>query len=171
MQKNTSKNIVDIVTIAMLVIAFGLAYYTGLVGKTSLGEPLLSSGLFSLIAIAGSAILFFVGGISELLGRIKNNTVTKSFTAFFVVQSLAVVGMAGCMVYLLAGIFTTDSALLRILYIVFAFVEVLGYVEALIYTNLCDRRAALLAAENAGEAPEEGESDESCDESTDQGEE
>ena len=60
------KSIVDTVTILLLIAAFALAFYTGLVGNKSSGEPMLALNVFSIIAVVGSLVMMGVGGISEM---------------------------------------------------------------------------------------------------------
>ena len=159
-----SRKIVDIVTIVMLVCAFGLAYYTGLVGKNAYGEALLKPDTFALIAICGTLVLMLVGGISELVSRVKNNAVTVSFTAFMAVQVVSFIGMCAISIALLSGAFTADSGWIRGLFIVFAAVQLLGYTQAVIYTGTSEEKAMLAASEaesaqddDAEELPEEYE--------------
>ncbi len=135
MTAKTKKLIVDLATVIMLVVAFGLAYYTGLVGTKETGEAMLDTKVFGLISIAGSLLLMCVGGVSELLSRIQRGTVTWSFTAFMAIQVFAFVGMCAIVIGLLSGAFATDSAWIRGLFLTFVAVQVVGYVQAVIYSN------------------------------------
>ena len=155
MNAKTSKLIVDIGTIVMLVVAFGLAFYTGLVSNAETGEPMLDMKVFSLIAVLGSVILLAVGGVSELMSRVKSNTVTWSFTAFMAVQVFALVGMCAIAVGLLTGSFSHESQWIRGMFLSFVSVLLLGYIQAVIYSNSIESREALEeAAEEAEEAEE-----------------
>jgi len=149
MTAKTKKLIVDLSTVIMLVVAFGLAYYTGLVGTKETGEAMLDTKVFGLISVAGSLLLMCVGGVSELLSRIQRGTVTWSFTAFMAVQVFAFVGMCAIVIGLLSGAFATDSAWIRGLFLSFVAVQVVGYVQAVIYSN------TLEAVEGAEEDEEE----------------
>lgn len=146
-----SKKIIDIATIVLLIAAFGLAYYTGLVGRKADGQPMLELKTFALIAICGTLVLMFVGGVSELLARVKNNAVTVSFTAFMALQVVSFIGMCAISIALLSGAFETTSGWIRGLFVFFAAVQLLGYVQAVIYTGGTEEQAALTAAEEAGE--------------------
>ena len=159
-----SKKLVDIVTVVLLACAFGLAYYTGLVGKNETGGMMLKTNTFALISIVGSLVLMFVGGVSELIARVKNNAVTWSFTVLMSVQVFAFFGMCAISVALLTGAFSHDSGWIRALFIVFAAIELLGYVQAVLYTGGVEDRqtaaavaAAAPAEEYEDEQPEEYE--------------
>ncbi len=129
------KLIVDGVTILLLIGAFALAFYTGLVGRKSTGEPMLALNVFSIIAVAGSLVLLGVGGISELISRVRNNTVTWSFTAFISAQAVAFVGMCAIIIGLNSGAFATESGWIRGLFLSFVSVLIVGYIQAVIYSN------------------------------------
>lgn len=150
-----SKKIVDIVTIVLLTCAFGLAYYTGLVGEKSPNVMLLDTTTFSLIAICGSLVLMFVGGVSELIARVKNNAVTVSFTAFMAVQVFAFVGMCAICIALLSGAFGTDNGWIRGLFIVFAAVQLVGYAQAVLYTGGTEEKSAAVSAAADASADED----------------
>ncbi len=154
-----SKKIVDIVTIALLAAAFGLAYYTGLVGSEASGGPMLAANTFAIIIVCSSLVLMLVGGISELLARVKNNAVTVSFTAFMAVQAVSFVGMCAVAVALVSGAFTADNSWIRVLFIMCAAVQLLGYTQAVIYTGGVEEKAAL-AAGLSEDGAEEGSEDE-----------
>ena len=132
------KLLVDLGTVALLVVAFGLAYYTGLVGDSVTGEPMLGLNVFSIIAIGGTLVLMAVGSVSELISRVRNNTVTWSFTAFMAVQVVALVGMCALVIGLNAGAFVTGSGWVRGLFLAFAAINILGYVQAVLYSNTID---------------------------------
>ncbi len=149
-----SKKIIDIVTVVLLICAFGLAYYTGLVGRKIDGSPMLELKTFALIAICGTLVLMFVGGVSELIARVKNNAVTVSFTAFMALQIVSFFGMCAVSAALLSGAFETTSGWIRGLFIFFAAVQLLGYVQAVIYTGGVEGKAALAEAAEAAEAEE-----------------
>lgn len=155
-----AKRIIDIITVVMLVGAFGLAYYTGLVGEKAalLGkEPMLSSGMFALVSIAGVLVLMLVGSANELIGRVKTGTVTLSFSIFAAVQVFALIGMCAIMIALNSGAFTRESTVIRILYILFAAIPVIGYAQSILYTAAQDKAASeaageLIADDGEGEA-------------------
>lgn len=158
---NYKKLLVDLVTVILLAAAFGLAYYTGLVGDSATGEPMLDLKVFSLIAVVGSLVLMAVGSVSELISRVKNDTVTWSFTAFMAVQVVAFVGMCAVIIGLNSGAFTTDSGWIRGLFLGFAAVEILGYVQSVIYANTLDSYVEV----------EEGEEESGTEEADDDAEE
>lgn len=156
------KVIVDVVTILLLIGAFGLAFYTGLVGTKSSGEPMLTLNVFSIIAVVGSLVMMGVGGISELISRVKNNTVTWSFTAFMAVQAVAFVGMCAIIIGLNSGAFARENSWIRGLFLVFVAVEVLGYIQAVIYSNTLEGEAG--ESEDDEDYDEAYEDDEDYDE-------
>lgn len=137
-----SKKLVDIITVLLLACAFGLAFYTGLVGQKANGEYMLNTGTFCLISVLGSLVLMAVGGASEMIARVKNNHVTWSATAFMAVQVFAFIGMCAVAIAVKTGAFDESSALIRVLFIVFALIELLGYVQAVLYTGGIEEKEA-----------------------------
>ncbi len=135
---NYKKLLVDFMTVLLLAAAFGIAYYTGLVGKNNAGEPMIDIKVFGLIAVGGTLILMAVGSVAELVSRVKNDTVTWSFTAFMAVQVVAFVGMCALVIGIASGAFATDSAWVRGLFLSFAATEILGYVQSVVYANTLD---------------------------------
>jgi len=135
---NYKKLLVDFLTVLLLAAAFGIAYYTGLVGKNTTGEPMIDIKVFGLIAVGGTLILMAVGSVAELISRVKNDTVTWSFTAFMAAQVVAFVGMCALVIGIVSGAFATDSAWIRGLFLSFAATEILGYVQSVIYANTLD---------------------------------
>lgn len=130
------KKLVDVFTVLLLAAAFILAYFTGFVSKNSVtGEPMLSTTTFGIISIIGMVILFAVGGASAFAERMKRGTVTKSFIALFVVEILSVVGMITIMSFLMLQMFTVDDRIIRVLYIIFSMTGVIGYVDAVLFTD------------------------------------
>ncbi len=135
---NYKKLLVDLLTVALLAVAFGLAYFTGLVGDSTTGEPMLDLKVFSLIAVGGVLVLMAVGSVTELISRVKNDTVTWSFTAFMALQVVAFVGMCAIVIGLNSGAFAASSPWIRGLFLSFAAIELVGYVQAVLYTNTMD---------------------------------
>lgn len=160
MNSKTSKLIVDIATVAMLIVAFGLAFFTGFVTNKETGEPMLDMNIFALIAVLGSVILVAVGSVSELMSRVKNNTVTWSFTAFMAVQVVALVGMCAIVIGLLSGAFSTESAWIRGLFLCFVAAMLLGYCQAVVYSNVMESRELPAEDEEESADEEEAESEE-----------
>ena len=147
------KKLVDVLTVILLIAAFILAYYTGFVdiGDGFLEEPALATGTLAIISVIGAIVLLGVGCASTAAVRAKSGTMTKSFLALFIVQTASVVGMAAIMLFLLLGMFPLSSPVIRTLYIVFAMIGILGYVDAMLYTN-----AVLAGAEDEEDAEEDG---------------
>ncbi len=127
------KRIVDIITVVLLALAFILAYYTGFVSKSAVGEPVLATNTLALISVLGTLVLFVVGGAATAYDRFKRGLVTKSFVALFAVQIFALVGMMTVMLFLSLDMFQTDNTVIRFCYMVFAMVSVIGYVDAMLY--------------------------------------
>jgi len=151
-----TKKIVDIATVILLAAAFILAFYTGFVSKTATGEPVLATKTLAIISVLGVGVLFGVGGASTAYDRIKRGMVTRSFLIFFIVQMLAVVGMAAIMFFVATEMYTVDNRVIRMFYMIFAMINVIGYVDAMLYS---DSMAAYDAANGVDEP--EAESDES----------
>lgn len=149
------KKLVDVFTVLLLAAAFILAYFTGFVSKNEVtGEPMLSTTTFGIISIIGIVILFVVGGASAFGERMKRGTLTKSFITLFAVEILSVVGMITIMSFLMLQMFTVDDRIIRVLYIIFSMTGVIGYVDAVLFTDCV----------TAAEAPELAEGEEEEDE-------
>lgn len=143
------KKLIDVLTVIMLAAAFIIAYVTGFVSTGSDGSPALATGTLAIISILGVIVLLVVGTASSAAVRAKSNTFTKSFTGLFTVQAVSVVGMITIMLFLLLGMFPLTNTVIRTLYIIFAMIGVVGYVDALLYTD------ALMADEESEESDEE----------------
>lgn len=158
------KKVVDIFTVILLAAAFILAYYTGFVSK-NLGEPVLATSTLALISSIGTAVLFAVGGAATAYDRYKRNLMTKSFVALFVVEILALVGMLTIMLFLSIDMFQTDNRIIRLCYVVFAMITVIGYVDAMLYG---DSIAEYEDSLESDEEDEEEASDEDVEEESDE---
>jgi len=146
------KKLVDVFTVLLLAAAFILAYFTGFVNKSEItGEPMLSTTTFGIISIIGVAILFAVGGASAFAERMKRGTLTKSFVALFVVEIFSVIGMITIMSFLILQMFTVDNLIIRALYIIFAMTGVVGYVDAVLFTDCVTAAEAPVLAEGEEE--------------------
>lgn len=136
------RRIADIATIILLVCAFGIAYYTGFHSKS------LNTTLFALISAMGLAAMFVVGPLSELLSRISRNTVTKSFLGGFIAQLVCVIMMAVFMILGAFNVIPLEVTYIKVLYIVFVLMVVLGYCRSVAYANTVE---ATLPAEKESE--------------------
>lgn len=155
------KKLVDVFTVLLLAAAFILAYFTGFVKKNAVtGEPMLATTTFGIISIIGMIILFAVGGASAFAERAKRNTITKSFLCLFVIEILSVVGMITVMSFLILQMFPLESRVLRLLYIVFAMAGVIGYVDAVLFTDCVSATEAPALAEGEEEPEYMGDYDE-----------
>lgn len=156
------KKLVDILTVLLLIAAFGMAFYTGFIGKNDNGAPMLATNLFAIISIAGTIILLLVGMISALIARAKNNLVTNSFLAFAVVQSAAVIAIILSMAFVWNGVFALDNKTIWAVYIISVLVVIIGYVDAITFSDVLARRDAV---ENAPEDKQPALDDASCESS------
>lgn len=141
-----SKKIIDFATVGLLIVAFGMAYFTGLVGTKGNGAMMLNTGTFALISICASLVLMGVGGGSELMARVKNNAATYSFTSFMAVQLFAFFGICAICVALLSDAVSPTSGWIRGLFIVFVAIELLGYIQSVLYIGGTENKAAAVAA-------------------------
>lgn len=149
------KKLVDVFTVLLLAAAFILAYFTGFVSKNELtGEPMLATTTFGIISIIGMVILFVVGGASAFAERMKRNTLTKSFISLFAVEIFSVIGMITIMSFLMLQMFTVDDRIIRVLYIIFAMTGVVGYVDAVLFTDSITAAEVPALAEGEEEEPE-----------------
>lgn len=128
------KKLIDIVTVAALLAAFALAFLAGFVFKNG-SEPYLSTGILSLISIAGMGVLFGFGSVSAFVTRVKNKQVPIAFLILFVLETVAFVAMTGGMIALLCKLFTLESWLIRGLFIAAALLIIGGYVDSVALAN------------------------------------
>lgn len=147
------KKLGDILTVLLLLAAFGMAYYTGFVGKSPDGSPMLATNMFAIVSMAGAAVLFVVGAVSAMVSRVKNNLVTLSFTVLCCVQVFAVIGMCTIMTMLWTGMFALDNSVIRALYIIFTLIITMGYVDALLFSDN-------IAIKNGDDIPPEDDEEE-----------
>ena len=136
------KKLVDILTVLLLAAAFGMAFYTGFIGRKDNGMPRLATNLFAIISIVGTVILLLVGMVSALIARAKNNLVTNSFLAFAVVQSAAVVAIILCMAFVWSGVFALENKTIWAVYIISVLIIIAGYVDAITFSDVLARRDA-----------------------------
>lgn len=124
-----TRRIADITTVVLLLGAFAIAYYTGFYSKS------LNTTLFAVISSVGLAAMFAVGPLSELLSRIKRETVTKSFLGGFISQLACVILMIVFMTLGTLSVIPLDAAYMKVLYVVFVLVVLFGYCRSVAYAN------------------------------------
>lgn len=145
------KRLVDVITVLLLIAAFGMAYYTGFVGENAAGDKMLSKGLLAVISMAGSAILFAVGSFNTLLTRWKRDMLTVGSVIFGIIQFACVVGICVIMSMICFDMFKLDNGVLRALYLIFTAVVIIGYIDSLLFTDSLvryDEAAAFAAVED-----------------------
>lgn len=129
------KRLVDVITVLLLIAAFGMAYYTGFVGENAAGDKMLSKSLLAVISMAGSAILFAVGSFNTMLTRWKRDMLTVGSVVFAIFQFACVVGICVIMSMICFDMFKLDNGVLRFLYLVFTAVIIIGYINSLLFAD------------------------------------
>ena len=129
------KRLVDVITVLLLIAAFGMAYYTGFVGENAAGGKMLSKGLLAAISMGGSAILFAVGSFNTMLTRWKRDMLTVGSVIFAIVQFACVVGICVIMSMLCFDMFKLDNGVLRALYLIFTAIVIVGYIDSLLFAD------------------------------------
>ena len=135
------KRFVDTVTVLLLAVSFGIAFYTGFIGKNSYGDSMLAINLFSLISIAGVIVLFIIGAFSTVVTRAQMGLLTVGGLIFGIAQFVCVVGVCVIMTMLWTGMFSIESTALRLLYLLFVGVVLAGYVDSLLFADSLAKRA------------------------------
>ena len=151
MKKKSGQKLVDIATIILLFIAFGVAYAMGFVLVNSdTHTNYLEPRILLLIAVVGLGILFAAGSCTELASRIKRKELTKGFVALFIICVLAFVLVTVELLSIACGITTVKAFMPSFAFIVAVVAILGGYYGSVLY-------ASKIEAEEAIEAPEEAQ--------------
>ena len=142
------KRFVDIITVLLLTASFGMAFYTGFIGKTAGGDNMLATNLFALMSMLGAAILFAIGTFSTVIVRSRMNLLTRKALIFAIVQFVSVVGICVIMSMLWMGMFKLENQTLRLLYLLFVAILLIGYVDSLLFADSLSKEEMLESADD-----------------------
>ncbi len=126
-KKMAGEILLDVVTMGLLIAAFGTMFYNGFIARSE-G---FTVGILSAITAAGLIILFFIGTISCMATKVKKNTLTVGFLVFAAVQLFALVcnwSVLGCLLFRL---FTVEDSLMRYAYVITTAVLIVGYIVSI----------------------------------------
>lgn len=153
MKKNIGGIILDIFTIGMLFASFAALFYSGFILKTET-FPLVA---LCAITAVGLLLLFFIGAVSCLSSKAKNNSLTRGFLFFSALQLVALIINLALLIGILIKLFSVDDLFARLTYVISVSVVLIGYVVSISYFS--DGNVG-----NVGDAEEESDEDESGDE-------
>ena len=153
MKKNIGGIILDIFTIGMLFASFAALFYSGFILKTET-FPLVA---LCAITAVGLLLLFFIGAVSCLSSKAKNNSLTRGFLFFSALQLVALIINLALLIGILIKLFSVDDLFARLTYVISVSIVLIGYVVSISYFS--DGNVG-----NVGDAEEESDEDESGDE-------
>lgn len=123
-KKMVGEVLLDVVTMGLLVAAFGTMFYNGFI----VPSERFTVGIMSAITIVGLLILFFIGTVSCMSTKVRKNALTAGFLTLAAFQVVALVGNATVLLCLLCKIFTVEDRAMRIGYLATVAVMIVGYV-------------------------------------------
>ena len=149
MQTKKNKTVIDIITVALLFVAFIFAFVMGFMNISGTqGQYFLTLPILSLIAVGGLGVLYFSGTVVELVSRIKKDRVNVGFMVLFSLATVAYVALIATMLGLLCELTAVTAFLPRFVYLAASIIIIASYYESVVYSSK-------LEAEN--EEPEEAE--------------
>ena len=128
-KKNIGGILLDIFTIGMLFASFAALFYSGFILKTET-FPLIA---LCAITAVGLLLLFFIGAVSCLVSKSKNNTLTPGFLVFSAVQLVALIVNIALLICVLIKLFSVDGLFARLTYVISVSVVLIGYVVSISY--------------------------------------
>ena len=128
-KKNIGGILLDIFTIGMLFASFAALFYSGFILKTET-FPLIA---LCAITAVGLLLLFFIGAVSCLASKSKNNTLTPGFLVFSAVQLVALIVNIALLICVLIKLFSVDGLFARLTYVISVSVVLIGYVVSISY--------------------------------------
>ncbi len=145
-KKNVGGIVLDILTIGMLFASFTALFYSGFILKAA-SFPL---GALCAITAAGMLLLFFIGNISCLSSKTKNDSLSVGFLVFSAVQLVALIVNLALLLGLMIKLFSVDDLASRLTYVITVSLVLIGYVASISY----------FSAGNAADTDDEEDSDE-----------
>lgn len=156
MQTKKNKTIIDIITVALLLIAFIFAYVMGFTNVSgTAGQYFLTLPILALIAVGGLGVLYFSGTVVELVSRIKKDRVNVGFMVLFSLATVAYVALVATMLGLLCELTAVTAFLPRFVYLAAVVVIIASYYESVVYSTKNEAKIA-----ESDECTEETETEE-----------
>lgn len=149
--------VLDIITIGMLFAAFGAIFYSGFILQS---ESFPLSWICAITAV-GLLLLFFIGTVSCMATKVKNNALTVDYLVFSAVQVCALIVNLALLLTLMTKIFTVDMFAVRMTYAVTTVLVLVGYVASVMAYS--DGIVDEDASDEEEEADQEDEGDEESD--------
>ena len=128
-KKNVGGIVLDILTIGMLFASFTALFYSGFILKAA-SFPL---GALCAITAAGMLLLFFIGNISCLSSKTKNDSLSVGFLVFSAVQLVALIVNLALLLGLMIKLFSVDDLASRLTYVITVSLVLIGYVASISY--------------------------------------
>lgn len=118
----------DIVTMGLLLAAFGTMFYNGFIVKSE-G---FTVNIMAAITFIGLIILYCIGTLSCLVTKAKKHTLTVGFLAFSAFQLFALVCNWAVLASLLINLFTVEDSAMRLTYAVTTAILIIGYIVSIL---------------------------------------
>ena len=165
--KKAGGAILDILTVGLLFASFAVLFYSGFI----LQSKTFPMGALCAITAAGLLLLFFIGAVSCLSSKVKNNGLTVGFLVFSAVQLVALIVNLALLLGIMVKLFSVDELPVRLTYVITTALVLIGYVASISYFS--DGRVNEFPEEDDGESDgtEEDDTSEAAGEETDNGEE
>ena len=121
--------LLDVLTIGMLFAAFAALFYSSFV----LQSKTFPIGAMCAITAVGLLLLFFIGDVSCLSAKSKNNTLSVGFLSFSAFQLVALICNLALLLGLMIKLFNVEQLGTRLAYVITVSVILIGYVASVSY--------------------------------------
>ena len=165
-KKNVGGVVLDILTIGMLFASFAALFYSGFIIQSD-SFPL---GAMCIITVVGLLLLFFIGSVSCLSSKVKNQSLTLGFLVFSAVQVVALVVNFALLLGLMIKLFNVETLSVRLTYVLTVSLVLIGYVASISYfsdgvvdANSEEEEESEEEADDEDQSDEEEESEEEAD--------
>ena len=119
----------DIITIGMLFASFAALFYSGFILQTDT----FPVGALCAITAVGLLLLFFIGDVSCLSSKVKNNSLTVGFLVFSAIQLVALIVNLTLLFAIMVKFFSVEDIVARTTYVVTTVIVLIGYVMSISY--------------------------------------
>ena len=121
--------VLDIITIGMLFASFAALFYSGFILQTDT----FPVGALCAITAVGLLLLFFIGDVSCLSSKVKNNSLTVGFLVFSAIQLVALIVNLTLLFAIMVKFFSVEDIVVRTTYVVTTVIVLIGYVMSISY--------------------------------------
>ena len=121
--------VLDIITIGMLFASFAALFYSGFILQTDT----FPVGALCAITAVGLLLLFFIGDVSCLSSKVKNNSLTVGFLVFSAIQLVALIVNLTLLFAIMVKFFSVEDIVARTTYVVTTVIVLIGYVMSISY--------------------------------------